>query len=59
MRKLRRLRKQKDYSIRGLAKKAGLHWTTVWEVEVGRRAATVATLKKLAKALGVKAADLI
>ncbi len=57
--KLQRLRKEKGYSIRGLAKKAGLHWTTVWEVEAGRRTATVATLKKLAKALGVKVADLI
>ncbi len=38
---------------------AGLHWTTVWEIEVGRRTATVATLKKLAKALGVKVANLI
>ncbi len=59
MGKLQRFRKQKDYSIRGLAKRAGLHWTTVWEVEAGRRTATVATLKKLAKALGVKVADLI
>ena len=59
MGKLQRLRKEKGYSIRGLAKKAGLHWTTVWEVEAGRRTATVATLKKLAKALGVKVANLI
>ncbi len=57
--KIQRLRKEKGYSIRGLAKKAGLHWTTVWEVEAGRRTATVATLKKLAKELGVKVANLI
>ncbi len=59
MGKLRRFRKQKGYSIRRLAKKAGVHWTTVWKVETGRTAPTVVTLKKLAKALGVKVADLL
>ncbi len=29
MDKLRRLREKKGYSIRGLAKKAGVHWTTL------------------------------
>ncbi len=59
MEKLRRFRKQKGYSIRRLAKKAGVHWTTVWKAEKGLRAPTVATLKKLAKAFGVKVADLL
>ena len=59
MKKLRRLRERKELSIRDLAKAAGLHWTTVWKIEAGRRAPTVATLKKLARALGVKLADLL
>jgi len=59
MDKLRRLRKQRGYSIRRLARRARLHWTTVWKAEVGRRAPTVATLKKLARALGAKVSDLI
>ncbi len=59
MDELRRLREKKGYSIRGLAKKAGVHWTTLWKAEKGRRQPTVPTLKKLAKALGVKVADLL
>ena len=59
MKKLRRFRKQKGYSIRRLAKMAGVHWTTVWKAEAGRRHPTVATLKKFAKALGVKVTDLL
>lgn len=57
--KLRRLREQKGYSIRGLAKVARLDWMTVWRVETGRRAPTVATLRKLARALKVEVADLL
>ena len=59
MKKLRRLREQKELSIRGLAKAARLDWMTVWRVETGRREPTVATLKKLARALGVQVADLL
>ncbi len=59
MKKLRRFRKQEGCSIRRLAKMAGVHWTTVWKAETGRRDPTVATLKKLAKALGVKVTDLL
>lgn len=59
MKKLRRLRERKELSIRDLAKVTGLHWTTVWKIETGRRAPTVATLKKLARALGVQVADLL
>lgn len=59
MSKLRRLREQRGYSIRRLAKAARLHWTTVWEVEVGRQTPTVATVKKLARALKVEVTDLL
>ncbi|MFQ5803072.1 MAG: helix-turn-helix domain-containing protein [Candidatus Methylomirabilales bacterium] len=59
MEKLRRFREQRGYSIRRLAKKAGVRWTTVWKAETGRRAPAVATPKELAKALGLMAADLL
>ena len=59
MEKLRRFREQKGYSIRRPAKKAGVRWTTVWKAETGREAPSVATLKELAKALGLKTADLL
>ncbi len=59
MKKLQRLRKRKGYSLRGLAKAAGVHWTTIWKIEDGRHVSTLPTLKKLAKALGVKVADLL
>ncbi len=59
MKTLRRIREQKGYSIMRLAKKADVHWTTVWKAETGRRDPTVATLKKLAKALRLKVADLL
>lgn len=59
MKKLRRLRERKELSIRDLAKAAGLHWMTVWKIETGRDEPTVATLKKLARALKVEIADLL
>lgn len=59
MSKLRRLREQKGYSIRGLARAARLDWMTVWRAETGRRAPTVATLKKLARALKCEVTDLL
>lgn len=59
MKKLQRLRQQKGYSIRRLAKASRLHWTTVWKIETGQQTPTVATLKKLARALGMEVADLL
>ncbi len=59
MKKLQRLRQQKGHSIRRLAKASGLHWTTVWKIETGLQEPTVATLRKLARALGVDVADLL
>ncbi len=59
MKKLRRLREEKGYSIRRLAKAAHLHWTSVWKIETGLQEPTVATLKKLARALGVEVVDLL
>ncbi len=59
MRNIRRLRHEKGLSIRKLARKAGLHWTTIWKVEKAGRIPSLVTLNKLAKALRVPLTDLL
>ncbi len=59
MRNIRRLRLEKGLSIRKLAKRAGLHWTTIWKVEKAGRIPSLITLNKLAKALSVSLTDLL
>jgi transcriptional regulator with XRE-family HTH domain len=56
--KLRKLREDRGYSVRGLAREAGVSTETVYSVEHGRRQPSVRTLGKLARALGVEAKDL-
>jgi len=46
-------------SQEALAERADLHHNYVGELERGEKAATVDTLLKIAKALGVKARDLV
>ncbi len=59
MRTIRRLRQEKGLSIRKLARKSGLHWTTIWKAEKGGRIPSLVTLHKLAKALRVPLTDLL
>ncbi len=59
MRSIRRLRLEKGLSIRRLARRAGLHWTTIWKVEKAGRIPSLVTLHKLAKALRVPLTDLL
>jgi transcriptional regulator with XRE-family HTH domain len=59
MKIIRRLRQERGLSIRKLAKRAGLHWTTIWKVEKAGRIPTLITLNKLAKALQVSLTDLL
>jgi transcriptional regulator with XRE-family HTH domain len=59
MRNIRRLRLEKGLSIRKLARRAGLHWTTIWKVEKAGRIPSLVTLSKLAKALRVPLTDLL
>lgn len=42
-----------------LAEKADLHHNFVGEIERGEKAATIDTILKIAKALGVRARDLV
>jgi transcriptional regulator with XRE-family HTH domain len=50
---LRRWREQRGYSVRELAKRAGVGFVTVSRIENGHISPTVTMLEKLAKALGI------
>jgi transcriptional regulator with XRE-family HTH domain len=56
--KLKELREAKGFSVRGLAREAGISTETVYSVEHGRRQPSIRTLGKIARALGVAAKDL-
>ena len=50
---LRHRREQRGYSVRELAKRAGVGFVTVSRIENGHMSPTVTMLEKLAKALGI------
>lgn len=52
-RQLRRIRRDKGYSIRALAERSGLNVNTLSMIENGKSSPSVSTLQQLAKALGV------
>lgn len=56
---LKKLRRRKGWSQETLAAEAGLHRTYVSGVERGDRNPTIEVIAKLAKALGVRPADLL
>jgi DNA-binding XRE family transcriptional regulator len=56
--RLKQLREDRGYSVRGLAREAGVSTETVYSVEHGRRQPSVRTVGKLARALGVESKDL-
>ena len=56
---VRRLRTEKGWSQEAYADRAGIHRTYVSDIERGRRNPTVTVVEKLAKPLGVRAADLL
>ncbi len=58
-RNLRRLRLKSDQSQEGFADSAGLHRTYVSDLERGARNPSIMIIEKLAKALRVKAGDLL
>jgi len=55
---LRHWREQRGYTVRGLAKRAGVGYVTIVRIENGHMSPTVAMLEKLAKALKVHITDL-
>lgn len=54
---LRHWREQRGYSVRELAKRAGVGFVTVSRIENGHMSPTVDMLEKLAKALGITVRD--
>jgi transcriptional regulator with XRE-family HTH domain len=54
---LREWRDRRGYSVRELAKRAGVGFMTVSRIENGHVSPTVAMLEKLAKALGIDIRD--
>jgi transcriptional regulator with XRE-family HTH domain len=56
---IRSYRKSAGMSQEKLAERADLHHNYVGEIERGEKAATIDTLLKIAKALGVRPGDLL
>ena len=56
---IRSRRKKSGMSQEKLAEKANLHRNYVGEIERGEKAATIDTLLKIAKALGIHVRDLV
>lgn len=54
---LRHWRDRRGYSVRELARRAGVGFVTVSRIESARMSPTVAMLEKLAKALGISVRD--
>jgi transcriptional regulator with XRE-family HTH domain len=54
---LRHRRAKRGYSVRALAKRAGVGFVTVSRIEMGHISPTVDTLEKLAKALDIDVRD--
>ena len=57
--RIRSFRKEKNFSQEALAERADLHHNYIGELERGEKAATIDTLLKIAKALGVRVRDLV
>ena len=57
--RIRQLREKRGLSLRGLAEKAGMDFTTLNRIELGKATPRFDTLEKLAKALGVSVRELI
>jgi len=56
---IKRLRERRGLTQEVLAKRAGLHRVYVAQIEAQTKVPSIATLEKLAKALGVKAGRLL
>ena len=57
--RLREWRERRGLSVRQLADEAGVGFSTVHRIEVGRMSPTIALLEKLAKALRIDVRDLL
>jgi XRE family transcriptional regulator, regulator of sulfur utilization len=57
--RLRELRVQRALSLRALGERSGVSFATINNLENGNRPARLATIRKLAEALGVEPRELI
>lgn len=57
--RLRAVRKDRGWTLRVLAAKAGVHWTYLGQVERGERNVSLLTILRLSKALGIDAGVLL
>ena len=57
--RLREWRERRGLSVRQLADEAGVGFSTVHRIEVGRMSPTIALLEKLAKALRIDVRDFL
>jgi transcriptional regulator with XRE-family HTH domain len=55
---IRQIRQDRDQSLEDLAANAGIHWTYLSEIEMGKRNPTWMVVGALAEALDVEIADL-
>lgn len=56
---LRSWRERRGWSLRQLGELSGVSYVTIQRIEAGTMSPTVATLAKLARALGITARDLL
>jgi transcriptional regulator with XRE-family HTH domain len=59
MARLRELRRRRVLTLEELAEKAGVGRNTIWRLEHGVMGAQPRTIRKLARALGVEAEELV
>ena len=59
VRRLRELRRQKVLSMRELEEISGVSYNTIWRLETGKTGAQPRTIRRIADALGVDAAELV
>jgi len=59
VRRLRELRRQKVLSMRELEEMSGVSYNTIWRLETGKTGAQPRTIRRIADALGVDAAELV
>jgi XRE family transcriptional regulator, regulator of sulfur utilization len=57
--RLRELRVERALSLRALAERSGVAYDTINKLELGQRPARLATIRKLANALGVDPRELM
>lgn len=55
--RLRAWRERRGWSLRELGERSGVSYVTIQRIEAGTMSPTVATLEKLARALGVAVRD--